>query len=133
MSSGTRSDPPAAATWASRQRLSTSELLPAAAPGRKDSASILADARGPSPGAGLAQPGFAPARARLVPHLCVCWYSGSMSPAPPGPALASTEHVLTAPFRLPASGRWTRPSLPARAAPTHTLLVVTARKEKGNE
>ena len=84
-------------------------------------------------GLGFAQPGFVPARARRVPHLCVCWYSGSMLPAPPGPAPASTEHVLTAP--LPASGFRSQdpPPLPARAVPTRAILVAPARKEKGNE
>ena len=59
---------------------------------------------------------------RRGPHLCVCWYSGSMSPAPPGPALASLEHVLTAPlpasgYRLPVAGPAPScpPGLPRRA------------------
>lgn len=55
-----------------------------------------------------------------------------MSPAPPGPALASSEHVLTAP--LPASGFRSQdpPLLLARAAPTRALLVVVAREEEDN-
>lgn len=56
-----------------------------------------------------------------------------MSPAPPGPALASSEHVLTAP--LPASGFRSQdpPLLPARAALTRAWLVVVAREEEDNE
>lgn len=55
--------------------------------------------------AALTQPGFTPPAPRRGSHLCVCWYSGSIAPAPPGPALASPNHVLTA--LLPASGRRT--------------------------
>lgn len=115
------------------QRLSPSELVPRQRPDGRTRPPFWQTTEAPAQGLGLAQPGFVPARARRVPHLCVCWYSGSMLPAPPGPAPASTKHVLTAP--LPASGFRSQdpPPLPSRAVPTRATLVAPARREKGNE
>lgn len=118
-------------TWASRQRQNLR-----AAPGSAPAEGLGLHTGGrprPQPGEptspSLAAPPPVPRRG---PHLCVCWYSGSMSPAPPGPFLGTRPHGPPSGFRLPASGRRIRPLLPASAAPARALPVVMETEEEGD-
>lgn len=105
---GTRSDPPAAADLGITAK---DRALPSWSHGSARTEGLgLHSGRRPrpqprdqgSPSLASSQP-----RARRVPHLCVCWYSGLMLPALPGPAQASHETRPHSPFRLPASGHRT--------------------------
>lgn len=120
-------------SWASRQRQNF-RAAPGSAPA-EDSASTRAGARGPSQGAGLAQPGYAPARAPTRPSLVrlLVQRLHVAGPAGSGPGFLGTRpHGPPSGFRLPASGRRTRPLLPARAAPARALPVVTETEEEGD-
>lgn len=121
-SPGIRPDPPTAADLGTPPETERFRAAPGCAP--PEGLGLYTGGRPrPQPGE-PASPSLAalPPVPRRGPHLCVCWYSGSMSPAAPGPALASSEHVLTEPFpvsgfRLPVAGPAPscQPGLPPRA------------------
>lgn len=99
-------------TWASRQRRSTSELS-LAVPGRKDSASALADARSPSPGVRPCPAWLPPVRAPTRPSLVRLLVQRLHVAGPAGSGLGSLRtrpHSPPSGFRLPVVG----PSLPSR-------------------
>lgn len=82
-------------------------------PWRKRSTSTMAVAKAPSPRGRL--PGRAQPAPRRSPHLCVCWYSGSMTPGEPACGFLGTRpHSPISGFRLPVSG----PALLSRAPAT---------------
>lgn len=83
----------------------------------------------PARGAGLAQPGCAPARAPTRPSLVRLLVQRLHVAGPAGSLPRNTSSQSR--FRLPASGRRPRPLLPARVAPTRALLVVVATEEEG--